>query len=199
MNMNSPTTRERLLDSATTLFAEHGFRGAAVRDICNQARVNPGAVSYHFGGKRQLYRAVLRAAVEDLSGSGETHGDDESQVELADRYLKLVQRIRARPALARLVVRDLADGGQMALEATAPALRGVREAITDAVGASDGPTHQKMVNNLLLLLASPIALAASSWPFLARALQLDEDDLTAFASQVAASLRAQADPAIPEP
>ena len=66
-------TRERVLDAAESLFAESGFRGASVRDICNLAGVNPGAVSYHFGGKRQLYRSVLRraaAGLADASGSG---------------------------------------------------------------------------------------------------------------------------------
>ena len=43
-----PTTRERLIGAAASLFAERGFRGADVRSICNIARVNPGAVSYHF-------------------------------------------------------------------------------------------------------------------------------------------------------
>jgi AcrR family transcriptional regulator len=63
----NPPTRERLLTAASRLFAEHGFRGASVRDICNHAGANPGAVSYHFGGKRQLYRAVLRRATARLA------------------------------------------------------------------------------------------------------------------------------------
>ncbi len=55
-------TKSRLLETAATLFADHGYRGASVRRICDLARANPGAVSYHFGGKKQLYRLVLRRA-----------------------------------------------------------------------------------------------------------------------------------------
>ncbi len=63
-------TRERLLQAATRLFADTGYRGASVRDICNLAGANPGAVSYHFGGKRQLYRSVLRQAAAWLADMG---------------------------------------------------------------------------------------------------------------------------------
>jgi TetR/AcrR family transcriptional regulator, regulator of cefoperazone and chloramphenicol sensitivity len=57
-------TRERLLDAATRLFAERGFRPVTVRDICQAARANVAAVNYHFGDKRRLYLAVIEAALE---------------------------------------------------------------------------------------------------------------------------------------
>ena len=63
----SSDTKTRLLETAATLFAEHGYRGASVRRICDLARANPGAISYHFGGKKQLYRTALRRAASSLS------------------------------------------------------------------------------------------------------------------------------------
>jgi len=58
----TPTqTRLRLLDAAEVLFAEHGFRGASVRDITQQAGCNLAAVHCPLGGKVNLYReGVLR-------------------------------------------------------------------------------------------------------------------------------------------
>lgn len=52
-------TRSRLLETAGEVFAQTGFREATVRDICRRAGANIAAVNYHFGGKEQLYRAVL--------------------------------------------------------------------------------------------------------------------------------------------
>ena len=54
-------TRARLLDAAGRLFAEQGFHGTTVREIAHRAGVNLAASNYHFGSKRALYLAVLRA------------------------------------------------------------------------------------------------------------------------------------------
>ncbi|MGH7965230.1 MAG: CerR family C-terminal domain-containing protein [Candidatus Binatia bacterium] len=58
----TPETRQRLLEAAGEVFAEHGFRAATVRDICQRANVNIAAVNYHFGDKERLYAEVLRYA-----------------------------------------------------------------------------------------------------------------------------------------
>ena len=52
-------TRERLLRVAGETFAEKGFRATTVREVCERARANVAAVSYHFGGKDELYKQVL--------------------------------------------------------------------------------------------------------------------------------------------
>jgi AcrR family transcriptional regulator len=53
-------TRQQILDVAQRLFAEKGFRGAAIRDIVKAAGSNVAAVNYHFGSKENLYREVWR-------------------------------------------------------------------------------------------------------------------------------------------
>lgn len=61
-------TRRALISAGVTAFAEHGFEAASVRDITADAEVNQGAITYHFGGKEGLYRAVLQA-VRDRVGA----------------------------------------------------------------------------------------------------------------------------------
>lgn len=55
-------TRQRLLEVAGPLFAEHGFRDTGIKQICTAAGCNVAAVNYHFGSKQTFYAAVLAAA-----------------------------------------------------------------------------------------------------------------------------------------
>ena len=54
-------TEKRLLEAAGEIFAEHGYRAATVRQICEKARANIAAVNYYFGDKEGLYMAALRS------------------------------------------------------------------------------------------------------------------------------------------
>lgn len=55
-----PETRQALLEAGGAVFAERGFQGTTIRDICRRAGTNVAAVNYHFGDKAALYREVLR-------------------------------------------------------------------------------------------------------------------------------------------
>ena len=64
-------SRERLLLAALHLFAEKGFEKTSTREIAAAAGANIGAISYYFGDKAGLYRAVffepLGSAKDDIS------------------------------------------------------------------------------------------------------------------------------------
>ncbi len=51
-------TRQRILDAAELLFAEHGYANVSVRAATTKARQNLAAVNYHFGSKDGLLEAV---------------------------------------------------------------------------------------------------------------------------------------------
>lgn len=166
-------TRERLVAAAAELFAEHGFRGASVRDICNRARANPGAVSYHFGGKRQLYRTVLRRAAEAVAAAA-AHVSGDPELPLPERApvvaRRLYRRLGGGDPLVRLVLQDLAVGGDVAVETLVPPLRSAYESLRDALGAPDDPRASAEARRVLLRLAAPVVLLAVAWPVLERTL-----------------------------
>ncbi|MGD2067399.1 MAG: TetR/AcrR family transcriptional regulator [Gemmatimonadota bacterium] len=60
------STRDALVAASRALFARRGYDGTSIRAITTEAGANLGAVTYHFGSKRELYEEVLRTAVEPL-------------------------------------------------------------------------------------------------------------------------------------
>ncbi len=58
------STKEKILDVAEALFAEHGFNDTSLRTITSKAGVNLASVNYHFGDKKTLVRAVLNRYLE---------------------------------------------------------------------------------------------------------------------------------------
>ncbi|MBN2684747.1 MAG: TetR family transcriptional regulator, partial [Pontiellaceae bacterium] len=62
-----PSTKERLLRTACTVFAEKGYRDATVAEICEAAEANIAAVNYYFGDKLNLYFECFRYLFEICS------------------------------------------------------------------------------------------------------------------------------------
>jgi AcrR family transcriptional regulator len=67
-------TRQRLLTAAADVFAERGFHGASVEDICERAEFTRGAFYSNFGSRDELvlelyaqHATRLQAAVGDLA------------------------------------------------------------------------------------------------------------------------------------
>jgi AcrR family transcriptional regulator len=54
-------TRSELLAAAARVFALKGYDGASISDICNEAGLTSGAIYAHYGGKAELFVAVLQA------------------------------------------------------------------------------------------------------------------------------------------
>jgi len=53
------STKEKILDAAEGLFADHGFAETSLRMITAKAEVNLASVNYHFGSKKTLIQAVF--------------------------------------------------------------------------------------------------------------------------------------------
>ncbi len=60
-------TRERVLDAAERLFADHGYDAVSIRQIAKEAEVTLGVVGFHSGSKEELFSTILRRRVELLS------------------------------------------------------------------------------------------------------------------------------------
>lgn len=59
--------KERILDSAEALFAQHGYDGVTIRQIAKLAEVDVALANYHFGKKLDLFHAVFDRRAQQLS------------------------------------------------------------------------------------------------------------------------------------
>ncbi len=109
-------TRQRLLEAAGEVFAEHGFRRATVRDICRRANANIAAVNYHFRNKERLYSSVLQYAYQCAIEKYPPHLGLRSDATVEQRLLAFVRSFllrifdEGRPAWhGKLMVREMIE------------------------------------------------------------------------------------------
>lgn len=60
-------TRRQILDAAERLFAEQGPEAVSIRAIAAEAKVNLGAVNYHFVSKERLFEELFRRLVVPIN------------------------------------------------------------------------------------------------------------------------------------
>lgn len=100
-----PEARERLLDAATTLFAERGYSVTSVQGIVARAGVSKPVLYYYFESKAGIFRAILDRAVQMqealLAHVKETPGT------VLDRFILLYrcfyEGVTEHPDLLRLI------------------------------------------------------------------------------------------------
>jgi AcrR family transcriptional regulator len=66
LQRDAERTRGELLAVATEVFAESGYSGARVDEIAERTRTTKRMIYYYFGGKEQLYLAVLENAYRGI-------------------------------------------------------------------------------------------------------------------------------------
>ncbi len=98
-------SRRCLLAAALDEFAAKGFAGARVQEIAERAGINKQLISYYFGGKEGLYRALQRSCQESEASFGE------ADVPIEDLAVRYLHDGLADPRPARLMLwRSLGSG-----------------------------------------------------------------------------------------
>ena len=80
-------TRREILEAATAEFSEKGFAGGRVDDIAARMRTTKRMIYYYFGGKDELYRAVLERAYARIRAQEQAAHFEELQPEEALRAI----------------------------------------------------------------------------------------------------------------
>ncbi len=171
--------RERLLRTATRLFAESGFKGTTVDEIVAEAKVNKRMVYHYFGSKERLYHAVLIEAyhgleVIEVDAFSHSEGIDALTEKLVRAYFAFLE---AHPEFVRLVLwENLNDGRGLAMADSKlskdPMLRALNSLLAD--GITKGKIRKDMDARHLLISLIGLCLVYSSNRYtLTQALRMD--------------------------
>jgi AcrR family transcriptional regulator len=60
--------REEILESTTRAFARKGFHGTSIDEVAQEAGLSPSSLYRYFGGKEDLYRAVVDRLAKIILG-----------------------------------------------------------------------------------------------------------------------------------
>jgi len=101
-------TRRQILAAAERRFADAGFENTRLDDIASDIGMVGSAILYHYGDKRELYRAVREDLVTDLLEAVEqgVAGEAPPSRRLVALVRASARAIAARPELASIALRE---------------------------------------------------------------------------------------------
>jgi TetR/AcrR family transcriptional regulator len=104
----------KLLDQALDAFADHGYEGTSVRELCRRLGVSHNLVHERIGSKEALWYAAIehgfRALTGELAAAARACEGDEVD-RLRAIFVRYIEVTAERPALVRIVNHEAARPG----------------------------------------------------------------------------------------
>ena len=160
-------TREALLAAGSELFAERGYDGVPVAAIAHKAGVNKAMISYHFGGKRQLYLTIVRATFGEIVAGVERLAESAKPApQVLRELIALVGEMASQryPYFCAMMLREVVTGGKNLepelIDKPARILGAVQQIVARGVREGDlrpvDPllTHLSLVGSLVFFFAT---------------------------------------------
>jgi len=111
------TTKSKLIKAGIEVFSDHGFAGGSIRQIAERAGANIAAVTYHFGSKKELWKAVfthLQDRLLEAIFANESEWRNLTPYERVRSTTKSYIRFCAKhPELHRITLFETIHGGEM--------------------------------------------------------------------------------------
>jgi TetR/AcrR family transcriptional regulator len=109
---------QRILDSALTVFAAYGFRGARIDQIAEGAGLSKPNLLYYFRTKEELYTAVLARTLDMwLEPLRELDGTSDPRIALSAYIARKLEYSRTHPSASRLFALEVLQGAPHLTEA----------------------------------------------------------------------------------
>ncbi|MFO8015221.1 MAG: CerR family C-terminal domain-containing protein [Phycisphaerae bacterium] len=144
MGPKTQDTRDRLLDAAGAVFAEHGYHHATVAEICDRAGANIAAVNYYFRSKENLYveawREAFRRSVRAHPPDGGVPASAPPEDRLRGRIRALVQRVADPGSIEfEIIHKELANPTGLLSAPMSEAIEPIRRGMSGVIRELLGP------------------------------------------------------------
>lgn len=169
---STDSAREKIMNVAAELFAEKGLEGVSVREISKEADVNLSLVSYYFGGKEGLYKAVLEENTREAAASlAQVLHREPGQAMTKEMFRKIIHGViehmveikLKKPTIARLMMRERLTGLPHARHVYEEVFGPIADMLVEMFDEAKG---KKIVCGDLNPRAYIVALTESIWGYL---------------------------------
>ncbi|MFC4944207.1 TetR/AcrR family transcriptional regulator [Pseudonocardia sp. GCM10023141] len=118
------STRERILQSAAGVLAEHGYAGSTLNDIAERAGTKAGSLYYYFASREDLIREIMTRGITEtlahvIAAVDALEPSASSQDRLAAAVTAHVRYLLTENDIARAAIRTL---GQAPADVEGPAI-----------------------------------------------------------------------------
>ncbi|MDG3006708.1 TetR/AcrR family transcriptional regulator [Paludisphaera mucosa] len=105
------TRREEILDTATELFAEHGFSDAMTQELANRLGIGKGTIYRCFPSKRDLFLAAADRVMQMMSAQVEAYiaGVEDGLQRIARAILAFLTFFAEHPEYVELLIQERAQ------------------------------------------------------------------------------------------
>lgn len=103
--------RKRILDAALEVFSRHGYRGATLDQIAEEAGLSKPNILYYFGGKEDIHVTLLNQLMESwLEPLEQLNPEGEPLEEILAYVRRKVEMTREFPRESRLFANEILQG-----------------------------------------------------------------------------------------
>lgn len=108
--LRAPDSRDKILETAESLFAVGGYAGVGMRELATTAGLSKSSLFHYFPNKLELYAAVLDRVLGRIEAGFQTAAMTGSPIEQLDSWIDaVVCTLGEDPPAGRLLMRALVD------------------------------------------------------------------------------------------
>ena len=162
-------TYQRILHSASALFAQHGYAGTIMDDLAAQCEVNKASIYYHHKDKATLYENVLSALFVPVADAvtQAVAAEQDAVKKMQAHITTFAEATIKNPEFAAILMREMASGGDNMPIAARQQMQRILKTLHETLLLGQSQSIFKAADVLIIhfMIVGTINLFIASLPF----------------------------------